>query len=378
MKKLSILGSTGSIGTQALDVVSQRPEEFSVEALTCGSNVERFREQLKRYAPKLAVTAKEADAIALQKEFPQIEFLHGMDGIITAAAKTEADMVLNSLMGMMGLVPTYEAIRAGKDIALANKETLVAGGSVIMNAVKETGVKMLPVDSEHSAIFQCLQGNDPKELDKILLTASGGPFRGYTLEQLENVTLAQALNHPRWVMGSKITIDSSTLMNKGLEVIEAKWLFDVEPEQIQVVVHPESIIHSMVQYKDHSIMAQLGVPDMRFPIAYAFTYPNRWENASGEVDFFELGTLNFHKPDMETFKCLKLAFESIKAGGSYPVVLNAVNEVLVQKFLEEKISYLDIPRGIETALEKHNGVAEPTLDDILEIDREARALAAEL
>ena len=378
MKKLSILGSTGSIGTQALDVVSQRPEEFSVEALTCGSNLDRFREQLKIYAPKLAVTAKEADAIALQKEFPQIEFLHGMDGIITAAAKTDADMTLNSLIGMMGLVPTYEAIRAGKDIALANKETLVAGGSVIMNAVKETGVKMLPVDSEHSAIFQCLQGNDPKELDKILLTASGGPFRGYTLEQLENVTLAQALNHPRWVMGSKITIDSSTLMNKGLEVIEAKWLFDVEPEQIQVVVHPESIIHSMVQYKDHSIMAQLGVPDMRIPIAYAFTYPNRWENASGEVDFFELGTLNFHKPDMETFKCLKLAFESIKTGGSYPVVLNAVNEVLVQKFLEEKISYLDIPRGIERALEQHKGIAEPTLDEILEIDREARVLAAEL
>ncbi|MBQ8589667.1 MAG: 1-deoxy-D-xylulose-5-phosphate reductoisomerase [Firmicutes bacterium] len=378
MKKIAILGSTGSIGTQALDVVSQRPGDFSVEALTCGSNIGRFREQLKIYRPKLAVTAKEEDAAELKTEFPEIEFLYGMDGIITAAAETDADMVLNSLMGMMGLVPTYKAIRAGKDIALANKETLVAGGSVIMNAVKETGVKMLPVDSEHSAIFQCLQGNDAKELDKILLTASGGPFRGYTLEQLEGVTLAQALNHPRWVMGSKITIDSSTLMNKGLEVIEAKWLFDVEPEQIQVVVHPESIIHSMVQYKDHSIMAQLGVPDMRIPIAYAFTYPSRWENASGEVDFFELGTLHFHKPDMETFRCLKLAFEAIKAGGSYPVVLNAVNEVLVQKFLEDKISYLDIPRGIEAALETHVGVANPTLDEILEIDREARRAAAEL
>ena len=376
MKRIAILGSTGSIGTQALDVVSQRPEEFSVEALTCGSNVQRFREQLKVYRPKLAVTAKEDDAKILQEEFPDIEFMYGMDGIVTAASKTEADMVLNSLMGMMGLVPTYEAIQAGKDIALANKETLVAGGSVIMNAVKEKGVKMLPVDSEHSAIFQCLQGNDAKELDKILLTASGGPFRGYTMEQLEQVTLAQALKHPKWVMGSKITIDSSTLMNKGLEVIEAKWLFDVEPEQIQVVVHPESIIHSMVQYKDHSIMAQLGVPDMRIPIAYAFTYPNRWENTSGEVDFYELGTLNFHKPDMETFRCLKMAFEAIKAGGSYPVVLNAVNEVLVQKFLEEKIGYLDIPRGIEAALESHTGVADPTLEEILEIDRAAREAAA--
>ena len=378
MKRIAILGSTGSIGTQALDVVSQRPEEFSVEALTCGSNIQRFREQLKIYSPKLAVTGKEEDAKVLKEEFPHIDFLYGMDGIITAAAETEADMVLNSLMGMMGLVPTYRAIKAKKDIALANKETLVAGGSVIMGAVKEAGVKMLPVDSEHSAIFQCLEGNHAKELDKSLLTASGGPFRGYTMEQLEGVTLAQALNHPRWVMGSKITIDSSTLMNKGLEVIEAKWLFDVEPEQIQVVVHPESIIHSMVQYKDHSIIAQLGVPDMRIPIAYAFTYPERWENTSGEVDFFELGTLHFHKPDMETFRCLKLAFEAIKAGGSYPVVLNAVNEVLVQKFLEEKISYLDIPRGIETALEQHKGVAEPTLDEILEIDREARKAAAEL
>ncbi|MBO4990884.1 MAG: 1-deoxy-D-xylulose-5-phosphate reductoisomerase [Firmicutes bacterium] len=376
MKKIAILGSTGSIGTQALDVVSQRPEEFSVEALTCGSNIQRFRQQLAAFQPKLAVTAREEDAALLKQEFPHIDFLYGMDGIIAAASQTDAEMVLNSLMGMMGLVPTYRAIRAGKDIALANKETLVAGGSVIMNAVKEEGVQLLPVDSEHSAIFQCLEGNEAKELDKILLTASGGPFRGYTKEQLEHVTLEQALNHPRWVMGSKITIDSSTLMNKGLELIEAKWLFDVEPKQIQVVVHPESIIHSMVQYKDHSIIAQLGVPDMRIPIAYAFTYPHRWENASGEVDFFSLETLHFQRPDMETFRCLKLAFEAIETGGSCPVVMNAVNEVLVQQFLEGKIRYLDIPAGIERALERHDVVAAPSLEEILEIDRAAREAAA--
>jgi len=375
MKRIAILGSTGSIGTQALDVVSQRPEEFSVEALTCGSNIERFREQLRTYSPKLAVTAKEEDAKRLKQEFPKIEFLHGLGGIITAAAESEADLVLNSLMGMMGLVPTYRAIRAKKEIALANKETLVAGGSVIMEAAKEEGISLLPVDSEHSAIFQCLKGNEAKELDKILLTASGGPFRGYTKEQLKDVTLEQALNHPRWAMGSKITIDSSTLMNKGLEVIEACWLFDVTPDQIQVVVHPESIIHSMVQYKDHSIIAQLGVPDMRIPIAYAFTYPHRWENASGEVDFFRLGTMHFERPDLETFRCLKLAIDAIRAGGSYPVVLNAVNEVLVQEFLEGKISFLEIPAGIERALERHQGVARPSLEEILHIDQAARRTA---
>lgn len=375
MKKITILGSTGSIGTQALDVVSQRPEEFSVEALTCGRNIDKFRQQLLQFSPKLAVTAKEQDAMLLKREFPHIDFLYGMDGIIAAAAQSDGQLVLNSLMGMMGLVPTYQAIQAGKDIALANKETLVAGGSVIMSAVREKGVNLLPVDSEHSAIFQCLQGNQRGELDKILLTASGGPFRGYTRQQLAQVTLQQALNHPRWVMGSKITIDSSTLMNKGLEVIEARWLFDVEPERIQVVVHPESIVHSMVQFADHTIIAQLGVPDMRIPIAYAFTYPHRWENTSDEVDFFQLSMLSFERPDMETFRCLKLAFEAIQAGGSYPVVMNAVNEVLVQKFLEEKISYLDIPAGIERALSRHAGVAKPELAEILEIDRAAREAA---
>lgn len=376
MKRIAILGSTGSIGTQALDVIAQRPEEFSVEALTCGANIDLFRRQLAAYRPRLAVTAREADARRLQAEFPQIEFLHGMDGIVAAAAESGAEMVLNSLMGMMGLVPTYRAVLAKKDIALANKETLVAGGNVVMKAVKETGVKLLPVDSEHSAIFQCLAGNEAKELDKILLTASGGPFRGYTKEQLKSVTLEQALHHPRWVMGSKITIDSSTLMNKGLEVIEAHWLFHVEPERICVVVHPESIVHSMVQYRDHSIIAQLGVPDMRIPIAYAFTYPHRWENASGEVDFFALGALHFERPDMETFPCLKLAFDAIRAGGSYPVVLNAANEVLVQKFLEGKIGYTDIPAGIARALAAHKAVAEPELEDILEIDRAVREAAA--
>lgn len=372
MKRIAILGSTGSIGTQALNVVSQRPEEFSVEALTCGSNITEFRRQLKTYKPALAVTAKEEDARSLEKEFPEIEFLYGAEGIISAASETKAEMVLNSLMGMMGLVPTYRAIRAGKEIALANKETLVAGGEIIMKAASEEGIKILPVDSEHSAIFQCLKGNEEKELDKILLTASGGPFRGYTKEQLKNVTLKQALNHPRWSMGSKITIDSSTLMNKGLEVIEACWLFGVTPQQIQVVVHPESIIHSMVQYRDHSIIAQLGVADMRIPIAYAFSYPYRFENESAEVDFFQLGEMHFERPDLEAFPCLRLAIEAICAGGSYPVVLNAANEVLVQEFLKGNISFLEIPQGVARALEGHKAVARPTLEDVLQIDEMVR------
>ncbi len=372
MKKIAILGSTGSIGTQALDVVRQRREEFSVEALTCGKNIGRFREQLLEFSPKMAAVAAEKDASILKQEFPHIDFLYGEEGIIAAAAHSDAQVVLNALMGMMGLVPTYEAIQAGKDIALANKETLVAGGSVIMKAAAEKRITLLPVDSEHSAIFQCLQGNERKELKKILLTASGGPFRGFTSEQLKQVTLSQALAHPRWVMGSKITIDSSTLMNKGLEVIEACWLFDAAPEEIQVVVHPESVIHSMVEFDDCSIIAQLGVPDMRIPIAYAFTWPHRWENSSQSVDFFQLKALHFEEPDLKTFRCLKLAFDAMAAGGSYPVVLNAANEVLVQKFLEQKIGYLDIAEGIERALERHKGVAQPGLAEILEIDRAVR------
>ncbi|WP_206457829.1 1-deoxy-D-xylulose-5-phosphate reductoisomerase [Anaerovorax sp. IOR16] len=373
MKKISILGSTGSIGTQALDVIEKNPEMFQVESLTCGKNINLFCKQLKKYSPSFAVTASEEDAMALKKKFPRIEFSYGLQGIITAASKTNCDLVLNSLMGMMGLKPTYEAICAGKDVALANKETLVAGGGIIMDAVKKYGVKLLPVDSEHSAIFQCLQGNGNNPIHRILLTASGGPFRGYTKKELEKVTLDQALNHPRWVMGSKITIDSASLMNKGLEVIEAHWLFNVPAEKIQVVVHPQSVIHSMVEFEDRSILAQLGMPDMRGPISYAFGYPKRIKNLFESVDFFKLGTLTFEEADCKTFSCLRLAYDALNAGGSLPVVLNAANEVLVQEFLDKKIKFIDIQNRLEVIMQRHKPIYDLTLDDILQIDAETRA-----
>lgn len=372
MRKISILGSTGSIGTQAMDVIEKNPNMFQIVALTCGKNLNVFRKQLEKHAPSFAVTAHEEDAKKLAKEFPKIEFSYGMDGLITAASRMDCDLVLNSLMGMMGLEPTYRAICAGKDIALANKETLVSGGNIIMQAVKENGVKLLPVDSEHSAIFQCLQGNLQNPVHRILLTASGGPFRGYSKKQLEGVSLEAALNHPKWVMGSKITIDSASLMNKGLEVIEARWLFDVPAEKIQVVVHPQSMIHSMVEFEDHSILAQIGMPDMRGPISYAFGYPNRMKNLYESVDFFKLGTLTFEEPDMQTFSCLRLAYEALEAGGSYPVVLNAANEVLVQAFLERKIPFIEIQNRLEEIMEKHTPTYHLQLDTILQMDAEAR------
>ncbi len=374
MKTISILGSTGSIGTQALNVIEQHSDLFEVESLTCGKNISLFREQLEKYSPRFAVTASAEDAKKLQKEFPNIEFDYGMEGIISAAAKTNCDLVLNSLMGMMGLRPTYEAIYAGKDIALANKETLVAGGAVIMEAVKEKNVRLLPVDSEHSAIFQCLQANQHNPLRRVLLTASGGPFRGYKKKDLQDVTLEQALKHPKWSMGSKITIDSASLMNKGLEVIEAHWLFHAAPEKIQVVVHPQSIIHSMVEFEDRSILAQMGAPDMRGPISYAFGYPNRIKNTFESVDFFKLGTLTFEEADTETFSCLRLAYEALDAGGSYPVVLNAANEVLVQKFLEKKIQFIEIQNQLEIIMQEHDPKYNLTLEDILQIDERTREI----
>ena len=372
MKRITILGSTGSIGTQALDIIDENPSLFSVAALTCGSNIPLFSEQVKKYRPSLAVVAEENDAVTLSKEHPGTEFLFGSEGLVVAAAKSDCDILLNALMGMRGLVPTYYAIQAGKDIALANKETLVAGGELIMKAAREKGVKLLPVDSEHSAIFQALQGNDEKAVERLILTASGGPFRGYTLAELAKVTLAQALNHPKWSMGKKITVDSATLMNKGLEVIEARWLFDMPGEKIQVVVHPESIIHSMVEYVDHSVIAQMGLPDMRVPISYALTYPQRIPNKLTALDFIELGTLHFEKPDLSTFKCLGFAYEALKAGGSYPVVLNGANEVLVQQFLEKRISFIEIQNTIEKILNDHQVVYNLDLAGILEIDKKIR------
>lgn len=372
MKRITILGSTGSIGTQALSIIEKNPQLFQIEALTCGKNVELFRRQLEKFKPHFAVTADEAAARELQKEFPEISFSYGISGIIEAASKTDCDMVLNSLLGMMGLEPTYQAIMAGKDIAFANKETLVAGGEIIMAAVAEKGVQMLPVDSEHSAIFQCLQGNQQNPVHKILLTASGGPFRGYTRAQLAEVSLEQALKHPKWVMGSKITIDSATLMNKGLEVIEASWLFHVPAEKIQTVVHPQSIIHSMVEFEDGAVMAQLGTTDMCGPIGYAFAYPKRLPQAMKCVNFFELGNLTFEEPDLKTFRCLDYAYQCLKAGGSYPVVLNAANEVLVQAFLEKKIKFVEIQDRLGAVLEAHHPVSHLSLEEVLAVDRQTR------
>ena len=372
MRKVSILGSTGSIGTQALDVVRANKEKFQVTALACGRNLELLSEQIKEFAPKIAVIESADDAKVLAERHPEVEIFCGEEGLVTAAT-SDCDMVINSLMGMRGLVPTYAAIQAGKDIALANKETLVAGGELVMDAVKQNSVKMLPVDSEHSAIFQCLQGNEGKEIKKILLTASGGPFRGWSLEQLESVTLAQALKHPKWTMGQKITIDSATMMNKGLEVIEAKWLFDVDLDQIQILVHPQSIVHSAVEFMDTSVIAQLGLPDMRIPISIALAYPDRIPYQGPSLDFFKDGAnLTFEEPNPAVFKCIQMAYDASRAGGSYPVVLNAANEILVDMFLKEQIRFIDIQNRLEDILDKHNPTYHVTLDDIIAIDEETR------
>lgn len=372
MKKITLLGSTGSIGTQCLDIVRENREEYTVETLTCGSNADLLAKQIKEFQPKAAVTAKEEDALRLQKEFKGVEFFWGREGLVEAA-KSDCDMVVNGLMGMRGLEPTYHAVMKGTDIALANKETLVAGGEVIMAAVKEKGVKMLPVDSEHSAIFQSLEGNKGRKINKILLTASGGPFRGYNLQQLENVTLEQALKHPNWSMGQKITIDSASMMNKGLEVIEAKWLFDVDVRKIEILVHPQSILHSAVEFEDKSVIGQMGVPDMRIPIAFAMSYPNRLPNPREGVDFFgKAANLTFQKPDPEVFKCIKIAYESSEAGGTYPVVMNAANEVLVDMFLKRQIRFIDIQNNLQKVLDAHKPSYQLDLEGILEADKQAR------
>ena len=377
MKKVAILGSTGSIGTQSLDVIRRFPDKFKVVSMTCGKNTELFRKQLREFRPDIAVTAEKEDAETLKKELsPELletEFWSGEEGLIAAATLSEADIVLKSLMGMRGLVPTYHAIEAGKDIALANKETLVAGGELVMNLVREKKVKLLPVDSEHSAIFQCLEGNRGKTIKRILLTASGGPFRGYTYEQLKGVTAAQALKHPNWSMGRKITIDSATMMNKGLEVIEARWLFDVPSEDIQVLVHPQSIVHSAVEFEDTSILAQLGLPDMRVPISVALGYPERLDFGAKSLDFFsDFKALTFEKPDMEVFRCLKLAFDALKEGGSYTAYMNGANEILVERFLCGEISFTDIGEKLEKLLENHDPIYNFSLDNVVETDRLSR------
>lgn len=375
MKKISILGSTGSIGTQTLDVIRKNPEEFEAVAISANSNVKMILEQIEEFNPKYAVMYKEEKAKELKELLPEgskTEVLSGMEGLKKISSLDEIDFVLTAVVGMIGLVPTMCAIENKKDIALANKETLVTAGELVMKAAKENGVKILPVDSEHSAVFQSLNGENKRDVEKIILTASGGPFRGKKKEDLINITKNEALKHPNWDMGRKISIDSSTLMNKGLEVIEAKWLFDVEAKDIDVVVHPQSIVHSMVQYRDSSVIAQLGCPDMRLPIQYALTYPDRMETDFERLDFRKASQLTFEEPDLETFPCLKLAYECLEKGGTYCAVLNAANEVLVNEFLEDRIGFYDIPKYIKIVLDEHQSIENATLDEILKIDLETR------
>lgn len=381
MKKLSLLGSTGSIGTQALQVVQnlrEQGEKWEVAALAARSSVNRLEEQARKFHPEVVAVFDEGAALSLRQSLrdTDIQVLSGMEGLCEAAAWPEADLTLNAVVGMVGLQPTLAALQAGKALALANKETLVAGGAIVMEAARKRNLPILPVDSEHSAIFQCLQGCPERgALKKLVLTASGGPFFGRSRQELAGVTREQALRHPNWDMGAKITIDSATLMNKGLEVIEASWLFDMPEEKIQVVVHRESIIHSMIQYKDHGVIAQLGLPDMAVPIQYALTYPRRLPSPAGELDLCALGALTFCPPDEDAFPCLALCREALRRGGLVPAAANGANEQAVALFLEGKIGFLDIPRLVEAAMDRQDpGVV--TLEAVLEADREARAFVA--
>lgn len=381
MKRITILGSTGSIGTQTLDVVRKNKDKFEVVAISANSSVDLLLEQILEFSPKYVAVYNEESAAKLKDMIPKninIEVLSGMEGLVKICELDEVDVVLTAVVGMIGLVPTMAAIKAKKTIALANKETLVTAGELVMSEAKKNNVKILPVDSEHSAIFQCLNGERHKDIEKIILTASGGPFIGKKKEDLINVTKNEALKHPNWDMGRKISIDSSTLMNKGLEVIEAKWLFDVDVEDIEVVVHPQSIIHSMVSFKDSSVISQMGCPDMRLPIVYALTYPERIETDYERLDLAKVATLTFEKPDMETFPCLALAFKVLKLGGTYAAALNSANEFLVNEFLNDKIGFYDIPYYIEKTLDCHKNRVNPTLEDILEVDKETRAFLANL
>lgn len=367
MKRLTILGSTGSIGTQALEVVRAYHEDLEVTALAAGTNVELMEKQIREFHPKKAVMWNEKAAAQLREKTADldVEIGCGMDGLLDISTLPETDIVLTAIVGMIGIRPTIAAIESRKTIALANKETLVTAGHIIMPLAEKMGVPILPVDSEHSAIFQSMNGENKKQISRILLTASGGPFRGKTRKELETMTVEDALKHPNWSMGRKITIDSSTLVNKGLEVMEAKWLFGVDLEQIQVVVHPQSIIHSMVEYVDGAIMAQLGSPDMKLPIQYALFYPDRRPMDGKKVDFYELAQMTFEKPDMDTFTGLKLALKAAKCGGSMPTVYNAANEKAVALFLDKKIKFLQIPEIIEMSMEHHKVIENPDVEQIL-------------
>ncbi|MBQ2986578.1 MAG: 1-deoxy-D-xylulose-5-phosphate reductoisomerase [Tyzzerella sp.] len=371
MKKIAILGSTGSIGTQTLEVVRENGD-IQVLGLAAGNNIKLLEAQIREFHPKVVAVWAEEKAKELRDNVRDmdVKIVSGMEGLIEVSVLEETEILVTAIVGMIGIRPTIEAIKAGKNIALANKETLVTAGHIIMPLAKEHHVAILPVDSEHSAIFQSLQGSERGALHKILLTASGGPFRGKTKEELADIQVEDALKHPNWEMGRKITIDSSTLVNKGLEVIEAKWLFDVDIDQIEVVVHPQSIIHSMVEYVDGAIIAELGTPDMKLPIQYALYYPERRYLPGERVNFATLSQLTFEKPDLETFYGLQLAMEAGKKGGSLPTVFNAANELAVSKFLNRKIQYLEIPEIIEACMKQHKNIACPTVDEILSTEQE--------
>ncbi|MBV4248773.1 1-deoxy-D-xylulose-5-phosphate reductoisomerase [Parabacteroides distasonis] len=379
-RQLAILGSTGSIGTQALEVVSEHSDLFEVYALTANNQVDLLINQARKYMPEVVVIANERKYPELKEALEDlpIKVWAGADAIAQMVQSEPIDMVLTAMVGYSGLRPTISAIKAGKAIALANKETLVVAGELIMKLAAEHKVPILPVDSEHSAIFQCLTGAYDNPIEKILLTASGGPFRRKTLEELATVTKAQALRHPNWTMGAKITIDSASMMNKGFEMIEAKWLFDVTPDQVQVVVHPQSVIHSMVQFEDGAVIAQLGIPDMKLPIAYAFSFPTRMRSMAPRLDFNQYSTLTFEEPDMERFRNLAFAFEAARQGGNMPCILNAANEVVVAAFLQDRIGFLQMSDVIEQTMQKASFIVNPSYEDYVATDAEARRLAAEL
>lgn len=374
MKKISLLGSTGSIGRQSLDIIRENPSDFQITALACGRNIELLKRQIEEFKPERVCVATEEDASLLKKQYcgTNIDFSWGDEGLKSLASQGNHSLTINALVGIKGLESTYETIKSGKDVALANKESLVTGGSLVMKLLDNCDAKLIPVDSEHSAIFQSLGNNRHRDIKNLILTASGGPFRNYCREELKNVTVKETLAHPNWNMGQKITVDSATLMNKGLELIEARWLFNISVSKIKVVVHPQSILHSGVEFVDGGIVAQLGKPDMRLPIAYALTYPDRLYISDNELDLFSMKDLTFEKPNMKTFKPLKLAYDVMEAEESYSVVLNSVNEVLVERFLKGKIGFLDIGDGLEDALNRHKPCKIKEISDILEIDKEIR------
>ncbi|MEB1810122.1 MAG: 1-deoxy-D-xylulose-5-phosphate reductoisomerase [Bacillaceae bacterium] len=374
MKKISLLGATGSIGTQTLDIITQHPDRFELVAMSIGKNVTLGMELVHQFKPKLLSVLTRETFEQIKHEVPSsVKLRYGDEGLVEVATFSEADVLVNAVIGSVGLGPTLAAIEAGKTIAIANKETLVTAGHIVTQKAKEYGVSLLPVDSEHSAIFQCLQGENIKKVSRLLVTASGGSFRDKRRDELTNVTVEDALNHPNWSMGAKITIDSATMMNKGLEVIEAHWLFDMPYDQIEVLLHKESIIHSMVEYVDGSVIAQLGTPDMRVPIQYALSYPDRLDFKKQErLNLWEVGKLHFNKPDFERYRCLKFAYEAGRTGGTMPTVLNAANEVAVAAFLENRITFLQIEDYIEQALENHQLVNKPSLETIIEVDQQTR------